>query len=87
MKQKYDSCKKQEIFRKRLPNGVPKSDSFLEKCHFGASGGTSGALAPQVVFLPQKRSQRAPKVVPSLRKLLQEGSQSGNSGCQVMDKS
>ena len=37
------SLKKQEIFRKRLSNGVPKSEGKLGKCHFGASGGTSGA--------------------------------------------
>ena len=39
------SCKQQEIFRKRLSNGVPKSESKLGKCRFGASGGTSGGTS------------------------------------------
>jgi hypothetical protein len=34
-----------------------------------------------------KSGPKLAKVVPSLQKLLQEGSQSGKSGCQVMDKS
>ena len=78
------SCKKQEIFRKRLPTGVPKSESKLGKCHFGASGGTSGASAH---FFTKKCGQSAPKVVPSLQKWLQKWVQSGKSGCQVTDKS
>ena len=52
MKKHDDFCKKQEIFRKRLPNGVPKSESKLGKCRFGASGGTSGVSAR---FFTQKK--------------------------------
>ena len=42
MKKHYDFLPRKDIFRKRLPNGVPQSDLMLGKYHFGVSGGTSG---------------------------------------------
>ena len=77
MKKHDDFLKKHEIFKKRLPNGVPKSDLKLGKLHFVASGGTSGASAR---FFLKKCSQSAPKVIPSLQKWLQKPSQSSKSG-------
>ena len=70
-----DFVKKQEIFGKRLPNGVPKSDSILRNLTLAP---LLAPLAPQVVFFTQKKpakvlqrwsqgrkndSKRDPKVV------------------------
>ena len=74
-----DFVKKKEIFWKRLPNGVPKSDSILRNL-------TLAPLVPQVVFFTQKMQPKCSKGGPKLQKWLQKGSQSGWSGSQVMDK-
>ena len=60
-----DFVKNQEIFGKRLPNGVPKTDSILRNLTLAP---LLAPLAPQVVFLLKKCSQSAPKVVPRLKK-------------------
>ena len=46
-----DFVKKTEIFGKRLPNGVPKSDSILRNL-------TLAPLAPQVVFVYSKNAAK-----------------------------
>ena len=64
------ACEKQEIFKKRLPNGVSKSDSILGKFHFGASGGTSGAPGR---FCTKKMQPKCSKGGPKVAKVTPKG--------------
>jgi hypothetical protein len=61
-----DFVKKQEIFGKRLPNGVPKSDSILRNL-------TLAPLAPQVVFFTQKMQPKCSKGGPKVAKVTPKG--------------
>ena len=77
-------CKIQEIFRKWLPNSVHMGDFILGNSTLEP---LVAPLAPQTVFLSEKCTQSAPKVIPGLQKWLQKGSQSGKSGSQVIQNS
>ena len=73
--------KKQEIFKKGFQMVSQKVTRFWKKSTLAP---LVAPLAPQVVFLLEKCSQSAPKVVPWLQKWLQKGSQSGKSESQVL---
>ena len=78
------SCKKQEVFRKWLPNSAQMGEFISCNSTFAP---LVAPLAPQTVFLSEKCSHNAPKVIPGLQKWLQKGSQSGKSGSQVIPSS
>jgi hypothetical protein len=65
-----DFVKKQEIFGKRLPNGVPKSDSILRNLTLAP---LLAPLAPQVVFFTQKMQPKCSKGGPKVAKVTPKG--------------
>ena len=81
MKQHDNFLRKTHKSSKKALKWFPKNCENSRKIHFGASGGTSGA---SVLFLLKRCSQSALKVVPSLQKWLQQGSQSSQSWSQAL---
>ena len=65
MKKHDDFMTKTRNLKKRLPNGVPKSELMLRVLTLAP---LLAPLAPQLVFLLNKFSQSAPKVVPRSQK-------------------
>ena len=84
MKNMSNSAKKLEIFRKWPPNSVQMGELILGNSTLAP---LVAPLAPQTVFLSNKCSQSAPKVIPGLQKWLQKGSQSSKNGSQIIQHS
>ena len=80
-KQMMISSEKHLNLEERLPNGVRKGEAILGKFTLAP---LVAPLVPQSVFLLKRYSQSAPKVVPSLQKWLQQGSQSSQCWSQAL---